>query len=92
MIREQYESLKTGKNLRKDLIALKQELKQEEAREELLKLLEGDYRIFTELLGHEEPKVRGNAALILGRLGQEVFAAPLYEAYGKEEKLFIKSS
>ena len=45
MIREQYESLKRGKNLRKDLIALKQELKQEEAREELLKLLEGDYRI-----------------------------------------------
>ncbi len=92
MVKEQYESLKTGENLRKDLIALKQELKKEEAKEELSELLQGDYRLLTELLGHEEPKVRGNAALVLGRLGQKAFAEPLYEAYEKEEKLFIKSN
>ena len=33
MVKEQYESLKTGENLRKDLIALKQELKKEEAKD-----------------------------------------------------------
>lgn len=92
MIREQYESLKTGKNLRKDLIALKQELKMEEAREEFLELLQGDYRILTDLLEHDEPKVRGNAALALGRLKQKEFASLLYEAYEKEEKLFIRSN
>ena len=92
MIREQYESLKTGNDLRKVLIALKQEMKLEEAREEFLELLQGDYRVLTDLLKHEEPKVRGNAALVLGRLKKEEFASPIYEAYGREEKLFIKSN
>ena len=92
MVKEQYESLKTGENLRKDLIDLKQELKSEEEREELLQLLQGDYSLLTGLLQHEEPKVRGNAAIVLGRLLQDEFAAPLYEAYQREEKLFIKSN
>ena len=39
MVKEQYESLKTGENLRKDLIALKQELKKEEAKAELSEFL-----------------------------------------------------
>lgn len=92
MVKEQYESLKTGKNLRKDLIDLKQGLKAEEARKELLELLQGDYSLLTGLLHHEEPKVRGNAAIVLGRLLQDEFAAPLYDAYQREEKLFIKSN
>lgn len=92
MVKEQYESLKTGENLRKDLIALKQDLKAEEAREELLELLQGDYSLLTGLLHHAEPKVRGNAAIVLGRLRQDEFVTPLYEAYQREEKLFIKSN
>lgn len=92
MVKEQYESLKAGQSLRKDLIALKQELKGEEARKELLELLQGDYSLLTGLLHHEEPKVRGNAAIVLGRLLQDEFAAPLYEAYQREEKLFVKSN
>ena len=43
MVKEQYESLKTGGNLRKDLIALKQELKQEESRQELLEIQTGAF-------------------------------------------------
>ena len=50
MVKEQYESLKAGKSLRKDLIALKQELKGEEARKELLELLQGDYSLLTGLI------------------------------------------
>ncbi|MEH2941626.1 methyltransferase [Lachnospiraceae bacterium KK002] len=92
MVKEQYESLKTGKNLRKDLIALKQELKQEESRQELLDILQGEYNFLLDLLHHEDGKVRGNAAMVLGRLKQDAFAAPLYEAYEKESKLFVKSS
>lgn len=92
MVKEQYESLKTGENLRKDLIALKQELKSAEGKQELLKLLQGDYSLLLGLLRHAEPKVRGNAAVVLGRLSLDEFAAPLYQAYQEEEKLFIKSN
>ena len=92
MVREEYESLKTEGDLRKSLIALKQELKEQGAREQLLEFLQGDFSLLLGLLGHSEPKVRGNAAIVLGRLRQEEFAVPLYEAYEKEEKLFIKSN
>lgn len=92
MVKEQYESLKAGENIRKTLIALKQELKSEDAQQELLGLLQGDYSLLLSLLRHEEPKVRGNVALVLGRLSQDGFAMPLYQAYLKEEKLFVKSN
>lgn len=91
MVREVYDSLKRGENLRKDLIALKQELKTESVQQELLEILQGDYGLLLGLLRNPEPKVRGNAALVLGRLGQNEFSGPLYEAYEQEEKLFIKS-
>lgn len=91
MIRQQYESLKMGQDLRKNLIDIKQELKEAEAREELLALLDGDYSLLTGLLEHPEPKVRKNAAIVLGRLGQDENALPLFEAYGREQQLFVKS-
>lgn len=91
MVREQYECLKSGQELRQNLIALKQELKEEEAKEELLKILEGDYSILTELLSNPEPKVRKNAAMVLGRLKQRKNVLPLYEAYQRETQLFVKS-
>ena len=48
MVREEYESLKTEGDLRKSLIALKQELKEQGAREQLLEffLREKRYKIF----------------------------------------------
>ena len=42
MIRQQYESLRMGQDLRKNLIDIKQELKEGAAKKELLALLEGD--------------------------------------------------
>lgn len=91
MVREQYECLKSGQDLRQNLIALKQELKEEEAREELLKILAGDYSILTELLFESDPKMRKNAAMVLGRLKQRENVLPLYEAYLRETQLFVKS-
>ncbi|MCI9446308.1 MAG: methyltransferase [Lachnospiraceae bacterium] len=91
MIRQQYESLRMGQDLRKNLIDIKQELKEGAAKKELLALLDGDYSLLTGLLEHPEPKVRKNTAIILGRLGQDENALPLYEAYGREQQLFVKS-
>lgn len=70
MVKEHYECLKKGENLRKDLIALKQELKEETSQKELLELLNGDYTLLVGLLQNSEAKVRKNAALVLGRLKQ----------------------
>ncbi len=67
MIKELFENISAGQDIRKSLIALKQELKQEEARIELLALLQGDFSLITELLNDPDPKVRKNAAMTLGR-------------------------
>ncbi|NBH15457.1 RNA methyltransferase [Lachnospiraceae bacterium] len=92
MIKQIYEELKMNRELRKNLIALKQELKDEKAREELLSVLRGNYSVLTDLLKDSEPKVRKNAALVLGRLKQAENAALLYEAYERETQLFVKSN
>lgn len=92
MVAELYENLKTGENPRKNLIALKQELKEERSCRELSELLEGDYSYLTGLLQHTDAKVRGNAALVLGKLKQNENVAAIYDAYVRETKLFIKSS
>ncbi len=91
MIKEQYEDLKMKRELRKNLIALKQELKEEQIRQEMLALLDGDYSVFTQLLEDSEPKVRKNAAIVLGRLKEDENVIPLYEAYKRETQLFVKS-
>lgn len=91
MVREQYECLRSGQDLRQNLIALKQILKEEGARRELLKILAGDYSILTGLLSESDPKVRKNAAIVLGRLKQRENVLPLYEAYLRETQLFVKS-
>lgn len=91
MIREQYEDLKMGRDLRKNLIELKQELKEEAAREEFLAILQGDYSLFAKMLEESDPKVRKNAALVLGKLGQDEVVPLLYQAYENEQQLFVKS-
>ena len=91
MIKEQYERLKMGQDVRETLITLKQELKEERARREMLSILHGDYHILTALLEDPQPKVRKNAALILGRLKQPENAPALLKAYEKETQLFVKS-
>ena len=91
MIKEQYENLKMGLDLRKNLIELKQELKEEAAREELLAILQGDYSVLAKMLEESDPKVRKNAALVLGKLGQDENVPLLYQAYENEQQLFVKS-
>lgn len=49
-------------------------------------------QMFYEFLKAEDPKIRKNAALILGQLGEQSSLDTLYEAYQTEETLFVKSS
>lgn len=91
MLRETYEKLKNGIEIRQNLISLKQQLKQTDSKMAFLYYLGGDYEIFYDLLEDEDPKVRKNAALILGEMGVELALDLLFDAYLKEEKMFVKA-
>lgn len=85
------EDLKKQNEVRKNLIQMKELLKDEEIRKELLEL-SADNSIFLGFLKDEDPKVRKNAALILGMTGQKEIIPALMQAYEKEETLFVRSA
>lgn len=92
MIRERYDAIQKKQDLRKNLIALKQELKEKGAVKAFLYYVGTDGGIITELLKEEDAKVRKNAAAILGELGQDIFLEPLFQAYKEEKQLFVRST
>lgn len=85
------EKLQKRENLRETLQFLRNEAKDEKTAEEIRNLL-GDGTLLVELLSEEEPKVRKNAALLLGDLKMQQAAGALWEAYNRETTLFVKSS
>lgn len=92
MVRDTFDKIKARENIRENLIQLKAELKEASGKTALLYYMGNDYQVLLELLSHEEAKVRKNAALIIGELGIEETLSSLYDAYEKEEQLFVKSS
>ena len=92
MLRAIYKDIQNGKDVRKNLIELKKLLKEETNKRAFIYYLAGDYSVFYKLLGHEDAKTRKNTSIIMGELGEQSFVNILYEAYKKEDTLFIKSS
>ena len=91
MIKELYKNICDGTEIRKNLISLRQEMKEPYAKRALAYELAGAFDVFVTLLKNEDAKVRKNAALIMGDLECEDLLPVLVKAYKKEEKLFIKS-
>lgn len=91
MLEKCYDELKQNNNLRENLSLLRRQIKEEEAHARLLNLV-GDGSFLTALLEHEEPKVRKNAALLLGDLGILDTAGSLFAAYERENTRFVKSA
>ena len=91
MMKVYLEEIYAGKDVRKNLISLRQELKTEEKRRAFAYLLCGDFQMFLDLLKNEDPKVRKNAALILGDMETEEVLPFLFSAYQKENTLFVRS-
>ena len=85
------EDLKNEKEIRRTLIAIKEAVRDDGERKTLARLLAGDFSIFADLLSHEDPKVRKNAALLLGIMEAKAYQGVLWEAYQREETLFIKA-
>ena len=89
-IRQLYDSIASGDQVRQNLIALRDRIKDESLRRKFMYLLGGDFSILTGLLDDADPKVRKNAALILGQTEDEDVLDALVQAWQKEQTLFIR--
>ena len=78
-LEELYRQILKGKEVRKNLIAIRQGLEDETARRKFMYFLGAEFDPLTGLLGNEDPKVRRNAALILEKETSEA------EMRGKQE-------
>lgn len=91
MLEKSYDELEQNINIRENLSQLRGQIKDAEAKTRLLNMV-GDGSLLMAFLEHEEPKVRKNAALLLGDLGLQEAAGSLFYAYEKETTLFVKSA
>lgn len=91
MLENGYEQLKKRTNLRETLSLLRSAAKEQKTSDELLRI-QAEPGLLTGLLAEEDPKVRKNAALLIGELGLKEAAEALFLSYQKESTLFVKSS
>ncbi len=86
-----YEALQQGREVRQNLIELKQMLKEEGALDTYLSMTEDD-ELIASFLQDEDPKTRKNAALILGLLQSQESIGQLWDAYMGETQRFVKGA
>lgn len=86
-----YDEICRGENVRENLIELKKICKTQAGAQELAQT-GVEPSVLESLLADEDAKVRKNAALLIGALGFADSAQALYNAYCKEETLFVRSA
>ena len=91
MIEQILEKLNQQEEIRESLIQLRAEIKDENQKERLLENDSFDPIILMDFLSDEDPKVRKNAALILGELEIEQSVNAIFHAYQKETTRFVKA-
>lgn len=95
MVKELFENIIKGIDVRQNLSKLRQEIKVTANRNELLALVGEDGRMMIEikqLLTSDDAKTRKNAALLMGDLELQDFCDSLFQAYEAEDQMFVKSS
>ncbi len=95
MITTLLDDLKSHRNIRQNLSALRQELKDPTALSTLRRKLqwEDDFiPILISFLNNKDAKTRKNAALLMGDLGLEEFLTPLFQGYQSEVQRFVRSA
>lgn len=90
-MRKEYENILNKENIRENLIALKQELKTENGKKQFQKLTDGCCDFIMKLLVEEDPKIRKNAASILGIVHCADAVDVLVDAYEAEETMFVRA-
>lgn len=84
--------LEKKENIRANLSALRQQIKDEEKKLQLQNQMDKLGTLFLDFLKCEDAKTRKNAALLLGDLTYEPAVDALYNAYQEEKTLFVKAS
>ena len=79
-------------NVRQNLSSLRQEIKDENALAEALKLLAGEDELLVSFMGADDAKTRKNAALLIGDLHMSQLSDEVFKAYEAEQMRFVKSS
>lgn len=92
MINEIYNNLLNNIETRKNLIALKEFIKDTDQKEAFLDIIHYDVNFLRAFLSNEDAKVRKNIALIIGELELEGLAIDLVETYVAEETMFVKTA
>lgn len=84
------EQIRKDRDVRQNLIEIRQNISDESLRRRFMYQMGGDFSLLNKLLEHEDPKVRKNAALILGMTEDEDVLPSLFAAWEKEETLFVR--
>ncbi len=90
-MRELYEKICAGEEVRANLIALKRQLKEEENRAALRQACGGNYDWLMKCLVDPDAKARKNAADLLGFLKVQEAVDVLMDAYEAEETRFVRA-
>ena len=92
MLEKYYEAIEKKQNVRESLSELRKLCKEEEVRKECKAFFEEHLQLLESCLDEEDPKVRKNAALLMGDLSLSKAVDVLMERYEQEDVLFIRSS
>lgn len=84
--------LEKRENIRTNLSTLRQQVKSEDVKQQVLQKMDVLGELLLEFLHHEDAKTRKNAALLLGDLAYEPAVEALYRAYVEEKTLFVRAS
>ncbi len=89
-MREIYEQICAGRDVRANLIELKRLVKEEKNAEAFAKICGNNYDVIMKCLASGDPKVRKNAADLLGILKVQEAVDVLMDAYREEETLYVR--
>lgn len=89
-LEQMLDMIRKDRDVRQNLIGIRQNISDESLRRNFMYLLGGDFSLLADLLKHEDPKVRKNAALILGQTEDEDVLPLLFDAWEAEETLFVR--
>jgi len=96
MIREYYNNIVNGLDVKQNLLSVKELLKDTDkgsrSKEALLLMIGSDYSVFKNLLHNDDPKIRKNTAIVLGVLGAKDCADDIFEAYKSDDVMYNKAS
>ena len=92
MLKEEWDQILQGVEVRQNLSKIRQEIKDRDQRKELCGVIAGKEDKLIILLESEDAKIRKNTALLMGDLGSREFLRPIWNAYLNESQLFVRSS